>query len=428
MKLRQQIKLKPKVILTQSLKQQINLLPLPSKIIREKALDLFEELIEEAKSPKKKFQLNLFLDSFSSNDQNKELSEDKDLRDHLMQQLNETVKYGFKHLIGEYIIDSIEDSGKLDPEIDFDDLKNLIYEEYNVKISKSDIEESINNIQLMNPIGCGFKTTLETLLFQLKNLDLNKKEEEKIKKELLALWKSKIKFSMLPLQSQNIIKKLNPEPGWVIGSNQDIYIKPEIKFHNTKNGWTSTLIDSGLSGSLIRELKSNLSNIKDKDKRDAGKAFLYGIEARNNSLLLISQIIANHQKDFLNKKIPFLKPLILSDIAAELKIHQSTISRIVTNKYVQLPGKVILLKSLLSKGLGKKLNGKQVSVDELKASILKIIKNETPRKSLSDKNISEILNKDYGLIIARRTITKYRLRLKIPSSSSRKLKQITLPA
>jgi len=428
MKLRQQIKLKQKVILTQSLKQQINLLSLPSKIIREKALDLFEELIKEAKSPKKKFQLNLFLDSFSSNDQTKELSEDKDLRDHLMQQLNETVKYGFKHLIGEYIIDSIDDSGKLDPEIDFNDLKNLIYEEYNVKISKLDIEESINNIQLMNPIGCGFRTTLETLLFQLKNLDLNKKEKEKIKKELLALWKSKIKFSMLPLQSQNIIKKLNPEPGWVIGSNQDIYIKPEIKFHNTKNGWTSTLIDSGISDSLIRELKSNLANIKDKDKREAGKAFLYGIEARNNSLLLISQIIANHQKDFLNKKIPFLKPLILSDIAAELKIHQSTISRIVTNKYVQLPGKVILLKSLLSKGLGKKLNGKQVSVDELKASILKIIKNETPRKFLSDKNISQILNKDYGLIIARRTITKYRLRLNIPSSTSRKLKQITLPA
>ena len=138
MKLRQQIKLKQKVILTQSLKQQINLLPLPSKIIREKALDLFEELIEEAKSPKKKFQLNLFLDSFSSNDQTKELSEDKDLRDHLMQQLNETVKYGFKLLIGEYIIDSIDDSGKLNPEIDFNDLKNLIYEEYNVKISKSD--------------------------------------------------------------------------------------------------------------------------------------------------------------------------------------------------------------------------------------------------------------------------------------------------
>ena len=423
MKLKLQKELSHKIILTNSLKQQINLLILPSKDLRKIFLELFEDILKDQEIPHTKLKSDIFLDNFTSKNHTLEISQEVNLKDHLLEQLHQNIDQGYQHLIGEYLIDYTEESGILNLELDLNDLSNLIFEEYNFRIKQSDIEIILKELQQMDPIGCCCKSSMESLIIQLLDLQLKKDQEIRIKECIKDLWQGSRKFDELDLNTKNILKKLNPEPGRTIGSNKNIYIKPEVKLTTLNNRWVASIIDPGINNDLIQDFKSSLNQIKSKESREKAKSFLYGLKIRNASLLMVAQFIANYQEKFLNKKNAYLNPLINSEIAENLNFHESSISRILSNKYVQLPDRTMPLKNLTQKGIGKKSDRNQISPQELKEVITKIIKNEKPEKPVSDQALSLLLKEKNNLSIARRTISKYRLQMNIPSSSLRKMNQ-----
>ena len=145
-----------------------------------------------------------------------------------------------------------------------------------------------------------------------------------------------------------------------------------------------------------------------------------GIKRRNRSLLVVSQFIAHHQSNFLDDKSNGIEPLLLKDIARELEFHESTISRLLAHKYIQIPGKIILLKSLLSKKIGSKIGTEILSTSMFKELLIKTIKEENTSKPISDQELSNLFKKEKKLFVSRRVISKYRQELNIPSSLGRK--------
>ena len=416
--------LKQKFSLTNTLKQQINILSLTNHELRKKFLDVFGELIEDENISQKKFKSELFLDNFISKEINIEQTQEISLKNHLLGQLDQIINPGYEHLIGEYLIDSIEDSGKLDSQIDFDDIKLMVAEEFKINIRSSDIKKILKEVHQMDPIGCGFSSIMETLTIQLEDMNLEDEQENELKEVLVRLSSGISILDDYSKEVRRIIKSLNPEPGWKIGSNSSIYIKPEIRFNKTKQEWSAYLVDSVINEDLFRDLRINLNKIQNKKKKAEAKILLAGLKSRNTSLLLVAQLIATHQSNYLDNNEAHLEPLILKDLSKTLNLHESSISRLINNKYVQLPKKIIPIKSLLSKSIGDKKLGIIVSSEKLKKLIIKIINSEDEESPLSDSQISSLLKETLDLKVSRRTITKYRGYLKIESSSIRKSEKI----
>ncbi|MDG2061119.1 MAG: hypothetical protein P8J93_04800 [SAR86 cluster bacterium] len=414
-------KSKQSLLLTSELKQQIKLLAFSTSELRKFLLKhLIVPLEEENKKSISRFRKEQFLDNFTSKSFSIEHTEEETLKDCLLKQLDETISQGPEHLLGEYLIDSIEESGKLDAKIDLNDLKSIVYEEFKIIVSSNDIEKTIKKIQQMDPIGCCFRSTMETLIIQTEDLDIDLKDAEEIKKILLDVYKGKNTLDEISIELKKIIKGLNPEPGWAIGSNQDIYLKPEIEFIKKKSGWQAVLLDSVISNNLLKDIESIISLDKNQEKKKNAKHLLDGIKRRNRSLLVVSQFIAHHQSNFLDDKSNGIEPLLLKDIARELEFHESTISRLLAHKYIQIPGKIILLKSLLSKKIGSKIGTEILSTSMFKELLIKTIKEENTSKPISDQELSNLFKKEKKLFVSRRVISKYRKELNIPSSLGRK--------
>jgi len=156
-----------------------------------------------------------------------------------------------------------------------------------------------------------------------------------------------------------------------------------------------------------------------KEKLKDAENLLKALDSRYTSLYKVGETILKHQKEFLEKGIKYLKPLNLKMIAEEVQLHESTISRIVSHKYVQTPLGVFPLKFFFSSGYSTS-HGEAISSKAVKDLIVDIIKQEDPKKPYSDAKIAEILREKYGIKIARRTVTKYREELEIPSVRERK--------
>ncbi|OIJ21032.1 RNA polymerase sigma-54 factor [Anaerobacillus alkalidiazotrophicus] len=332
-----------------------------------------------------------------------------------------------KNLV-KYLIYSIDENGYLSIKI----------EEVSKKLSISceEILEGLDILQSLDPCGVGARSLQECLLLQLQNLKPRDNIAEAIVQNYLDLfaekrWKEitkKLSISMEEVQRvSDLLQTLQPKPGSVFHDEPLSYIYPDINVELIEGELMVITNDRLLPNiSINREYCQLLQQANDEkatkylhQKYQQILWLLKSINQRQSTLLKVTKAIANYQKEFFIYGYEYLKPLTLKEIAAAVNMHESTVSRVTTQKYVQTPKGVFELKFFFSAGLNGegRRNTSSLSVKEV---IKKIVDNENKQDPLSDKEIVSILEKDYSIQVSRRTVNKYRDELKIPSSIKRK--------
>jgi len=373
------------------------------------------------------------------------------LQDYLLIQLGTTVNNNIDYKIGEYLIGNIDDNGYLTIS-----LEDISYD-LNVKIDK--IEEILLLIQSFDPPGVGARNLEECLLIQAKYLGINNVYIEKIIKDHLNDLARKayqkiakdLEISVSEIQSlADIIKNnFDPKPGRGIGNLKETkYVIPDLTLRREECGRYRLLLNEDYLPQIrinplykrylyldnikfpedIKELvgRKDISGHETKDtieyikeKLQSARSLIKGIEQRKKTVYQIAEILIDYQKDFLNKGILYIKPLSLKEVADKLGINESTVSRAIHNKIIQTPRGVFKMKFFFSKGVNTK-EGDIVSTDRVRRLIKEFIEKENPLKPWSDQKLTELLSKKEKIKISRRTVTKYREMLKIPSSNKRK--------
>ncbi len=355
------------------------------------------------------------------------------LADHLLWQLglntsSETIKE-----IGEYIIGNLDESGYLiSSEEEIMAMGNY---------SREEVEEAIKVIHQMDPSGVGARNLQECLLIQLDHLDYEDTVPWIIVEKYLDELESgkydqiarKLSISVEEVLSGiEIIKGLDPKPGSEYNSEESTYIIPDVYVYFMDGEYRVMLNDDGIPKLKISPVyKELLDRGKDgkekgettdylKDKLRSALWFIKSIDQRQGTIYKVAESIVKHQRDFLDNGIIYLKPMILSDVADDIEMHQSTVSRVVNNKYMHTPQGLFEMKYFFHSGLHG-ANGEDISSLKTKELIKNIIASEDKSKPINDSAIAEKLA-DQGIDIARRTVAKYRKELKIPSSSKRKVR------
>ena len=412
--------------LTANLGEQIKLLSLSGFEISSQLNDLIKDFFLEDEDKKVSyFQDELKVDQYKSvlsadnySNIEKLQNDEIDLKENLLNQFELLPLNDIEFLIGQVLIDSIEENGRLDPELEFDDIKRIVYEDFNIIIQDQIIEKILDRIQNLDPPGCAFRNIRESLDVQIKHLDINKETKALLETNLDQIIENKINLKEIPQDLKTNLLKLSLNPGGSFGSHTEFYTRPDLVAIKTKDSWNVSLNDNFMSQDLIERIKNKVEESKDKNKHEA-KSFLKGLERRQQTLYLVAEVIVNIQSDFLNgssKK----KALSNKEIAELLNISPSTVSRIVRNKYIQLPNELTTLKSLLKKRVNKQNQSINITSEDLKLFIDEIVTSENKKSPLSDENIKKVLEEKLEINIARRTISKYRLELNIPSTRKRK--------
>ena len=412
--------------LTANLGEQIKLLSLSGFEISSQLNDLIKDFFLEDEDKKVSyFQDELKVDRYKSvlsadnySNIEKLQNDEIDLKENLLNQFELLPLNDIEFLIGQVLIDSIEENGRLDPELEFDDIKRIVYEDFNIIIQDQIIEKILDRIQNLDPPGCAFRNIRESLDVQIKHLDINKETKALLETNLDQIIENKINLKEIPQDLKTDLLKLSLNPGGSFGSHTEFYTRPDLVAIKTKDSWNVSLNDNFMSQDLIERIKNKVEKSKDKNKHEA-KSFLKGLERRQQTLYLVAEVIVNIQSDFLNgssKK----KALSNKEIAELLNISPSTVSRIVRNKYIQLPNELTTLKSLLKKRVNKQNQSINITSEDLKLFIDEIVTSENKKSPLSDENIKKVLEEKLEINIARRTISKYRLELNIPSTRKRK--------
>ncbi len=412
--------------ITTSLGNQIKLLSLSGFEISSKLNDLINDYFDEDDKKIARFKDEYLIDRYKnalyqgSDYQNTLIEElDSDIRQKLLQQLELTPFDEAENLIGEYLIDSVESNGRLDPEINYEDIKEIVFEDFQNKISDKDIDKVLRIIQNFEPPGCAFRNINESLFIQIENLELNNDQKITLKETLGNLIEEKVEFHQLSDEIKQNLGKLTLNPTGSFGSTTQNYIRPDVMALKDRNEWHVSLNDEFMSKELLEKVKTKINSIES-DETITSKSFLNGLERRQQTLLVVSEFIVEAQKNFLNG-VAGKRAISNKEIADKLELSTSTVSRIVRNKYIQLPDKVVPLIGLLEKRINKHKEGKDVTGEDLLILLGQIIQNEDKSNPLSDENLKFVLEDNFGVILSRRTITKYRLELEIPSSRERYL-------
>ena len=413
--------------LTPYLQNQIKLLALPGEEVRKKLGELINEFCEEEEG--KEFFLFkeiLLTDKYQNflNLRNRnlvqisEVPQKIDLKNTLLDQLYILNLKTHEVVIGEYLIDSIDEDGRLDVDIDYSDNSALILESFNLTITKGEIEKVLLEIQNLEPVGCGYRYILDSLIVQTEHLEIEEKDKENIKQILKKFSTDEADIKPLDIKQKNLVKQLRFNPGRGIGLKVENYIRPDLIALKNLNEWDVTLNDSFLIESLINKIKLSLDKTSSSVNKDTG-SFIKGLEKRQQTLLLVAKFIISKQKGYLDET-ESLTPLTLKQIASSIKVSESTVSRIVKFKYLQLPTRNIPLSDLLEKKVtGRSEESKEVSPSQLIKLINKIVNSEEKSNPLSDQNIKKSLKENYEIDIARRTVSKYRQQANILPSKER---------
>jgi len=426
MKQRLQQKQKFSLRVTNSLGNQIKLLSLSGFEISTKLNNLINEYFDEKDKKVSYFRDEYLTDKyrnfiFQGNDFQTIFPEETEsnLQKDLLEQLDISVSDDIQRLIGEYLIDSVESNGRLDPQIDYEDLKHMIKEDFDVLVTDKRIEETLNMIQNFEPVGCAYRNINESLKIQIENLDITVFEKEVLNKNLQAIKEEKINIEQVPEKERINLSKLSLNPAAKFGDTFQNYIRPDLlAIHKNKN-WHVSINDDFMSKELIDALKNKIDATESEHKEDS-KSFIKGLERRQQTLLLVSEYLIEAQSGYLLDSSE-KRAISNKEVASKLNISQSTVSRIVRNKYLQLPGKVLLLKDLIEKRVNRYEDGADVTSNDLKFLIEELIKNEEKSNPFSDERLRDALKAQFKVNLSRRTIAKYRLDLNIPSSKMRRL-------
>jgi RNA polymerase sigma-54 factor len=358
------------------------------------------------------------------------LSSGSSLADHLSWQLSLQTDDPTTRDIGEAIIGNLDDDGYLVASLD--ELATM------GPWPVEDVERVLAMVQGFDPIGVAARDLQESLLLQLRHVGLDNSPAERIVTEhLRALQNHQIpeisrKLAM-PIEELKthieIIRHLDPKPGSRFNPAQSQYVTPDVFVEKVDDEYIVFLNEDGLpqmriSPTYRRLLDKGADHGEEtrayvRDKFNAARWLIKSVQQRQNTIYKVARSIVNFQREFLDHGIEHLRPLVLRDVANDIGMHESTVSRVVTNKYMHTPQGVFEMKYFFHSGISSSY-GESVSSVTIKQRIKKIIESEDPRKPLSDSKIVSILQRE-GLVLARRTIAKYREELKIPTSNQRKV-------
>jgi RNA polymerase sigma-54 factor len=357
------------------------------------------------------------------------LSTSSSLTDHLEWQLSLKTDDPVERAIGSAIIGNLNDHGVLVASV------HEIAEMGPWPIDT--VEQVLRLVQGFDPTGVAARDLQECLTLQLRALGLTGTPTERIVAEHLRLLQNnqipelsrKMGMSIDELREHiAIIRRLDPEPGARYNARQPEYVMPDVYVVKVDDQYVAVLNDDGLPQLRI---SSSYKRLLDKDQADAdtrayvkdrfnaARWLLKSVEQRQKTIQKVATSIINFQRDFLDHGIEHLRPLVLRDVANDIGMHESTVSRVVTNKYMHTPQGVKEMKFFFHSGISSS-HGEAVSSVTIKQRIRKIIEAEDPKKPLSDSKIVSILQRE-GLVLARRTIAKYREELRIPTSNQRKV-------
>ena len=424
--MKQSLKQKQKLSLniTTNLGNQIKLLSLSGFEISSKLNELIENYLLEDDKQIKYFKDEFLIDQYKNTLYSNDGFENRfsldinqtELKQKLFDQLAIESLNQIDNLIGEFLIDSIEDNGRLDPELDYEDIKRIVLEDFHTDIEDRDIDAVLSIIQNLDPPGCAFRSIDESLSIQIDNLNLEVKERLELKEKIQDLVSNKISLQELPNHFKEVLLKLSLNLGGSFGQSSENYIRPDLIAIRDKNLWHVSLNDDFMSQDLLEKIKDKVES----SNKDDGSSisFLIGLERRQQTLFMVAKFLVETQENFLNDKAE-KRALSNKQVANYLKISESTISRIVRNKYIQFPDKIIPLKDLLEKRLNKPERGKDVTLSDLKFLIEKLVSMEDKLNPLSDESLKFQLKNEFEILLSRRTIAKYRQELKIPPSRLR---------
>ena len=424
--MKQSLKQKQKLSLniTANLGNQIKLLSLSGFEISSKLNELIENYLLEDDKQIKYFKDEFLIDQYKNTLYSNDGIENRfnldtnqtELKQKLFDQLAIESLNQIENLIGEFLIDSVEDNGRLDPELDYEDIKKIVLEDFHTHIEDHDIDAVLSIIQNFDPPGCAFRSIDESLSIQINNLDLEAKEKLELKERIQDLVSNKISLQNLPDHLKEVLLKLSLNLGGSFGQSSKNYIRPDLMAIRDKNLWHVSLNDDFMSRDLIEKIKDKVES----SNKDDGSSisFLIGLERRQQTLFIVAKFLVETQEKFLNKKAK-KRALSNKQVANYLKISESTISRIVRNKYIQFPDKIIPLKEKKKKRLNKPDRGKDITLSDLRFLIEKLVSMEDKLNPLSDENLKFQLENEFDILLSRRTIAKYRQELKIPPSRLR---------
>ena len=413
--------------LTANLGNQIKLLSLSGFEISSKLNELIEEYCDENDKKISIFKEEYLSDKYRNAIYKKEVEyklpetsfEESSLRDNLHDQLELEPLDQIQMLVGEFIIDSVEENGKLDPHFNYDDVRRIIHEDFGKYVSDQDIDKVLRIIQNLEPPGCAYRNIKESLIAQINNLDANKSIKETLLNYLDKLIENELSIEDLPSNIRDNFSKLTLNPASGFGETSKIYIRPDLLAIQESETWHVSLNDEFLSKELMEYVTDKIDSTENKKKFEY-KSFLKGLERRQQTLLLVAQYIIEAQTGFLNG-IAGKKAISNEEIAEKLNINPSTVSRIVRNKFIQFPDRISALTNLLERRVNRRREGNDVTIDDLEYLINEIINEENKSHPLSDQDLTGVLREKLGIILSRRTVAKYRSNLNIPSSRERQI-------
>ncbi|MCP1673892.1 RNA polymerase sigma-54 factor [Natronocella acetinitrilica] len=361
-------------------------------------------------------------------------SSSRSLQDHLQEQLELSPLNERDRAIGEAIIDSVRDDGYLSSSLD--DILAALPPEWEVELDE--VEAVRHLIQRFDPLGVASVNPREALLLQLQVLPpdtpwlepairLVDQHLELLGSRQIAQLTRRMKLDQEELQHVlALIRTLDPRPGSQISDRQAEYVTPDVYVRKVQGAWrvelnpeaTPRVRVNSYYASLVRRADSSNENTTLRQHLQEARWLIKSLRSRNDTLLKVATCIVNHQQDFFEFGEEAMKPLVLREVAEEVEMHESTISRITTQKYMYTPRGTFEFKYFFSSHVHT-VDGQECSATSIRARIKRLIADEDESKPLSDSRLADIL-KDEGINVARRTVAKYRESMAIASSNERK--------
>ncbi|EFF1849975.1 RNA polymerase factor sigma-54 [Escherichia coli] len=355
------------------------------------------------------------------------------LPDYLMWQVELTPFSDTDRAIATSIVDAVDETGYLT--VPLEDILESIGDE---EIDIDEVEAVLKRIQRFDPVGVAAKDLRDCLLIQLSQFDKTTPWLEEARLiisdhlDLLAnhdfrtlMRVTRLKEDVLK-EAVNLIQSLDPRPGQSIQTGEPEYVIPDVLVRKHNGHWTVELNSDSIPRLQINQHYASMCNNARNDGdsqfirsnlQDA-KWLIKSLESRNDTLLRVSRCIVEQQQAFFEQGEEYMKPMVLADIAQAVEMHESTISRVTTQKYLHSPRGIFELKYFFSSHVNTE-GGGEASSTAIRALVKKLIAAENPAKPLSDSKLTSLLS-EQGIMVARRTVAKYRESLSIPPSNQRK--------
>ena len=378
--------------------------------------------------------INQQTEDYSDYLENQSSTEHDSLQQHLLWQIELSSLSGQDRVIASSLIDALDDSGYLQESLEV--IHENLRKDYDLELDE--IEAVLKFVQRLDPIGSGSRSLQECLDIQLQQMQhdaLYLTEARLLVERYLDLvgakdYKQLLKLTNLTPETIDgailLIQSLHPRPGDLISEQKPEYIVPDVYVDKHEGLWRVKLnSDSSpklrineVYSALIKNSNNNSETDYMRNQLQEARWFIKSLQSRNETLMRVATSIVRHQRSFFEYGEEAMRPLVLRDIAEELDMHESTISRVTTNKYMDSPRGVFEFKYFFSSHVSTK-DGGICSATAIRAMIKKLINEENQTKPLSDNKIATLLEQK-GISVARRTIAKYRESMAIPPSNERR--------